>query len=72
MVNQHVFAGSGPVFPEPQDISAGIETDKKGAEGGIHFVLTQGIGDAIVKKLTSSQILDAYERFIREYKKDIR
>ncbi len=64
LVNRYVFKRSKPVFPKPGKIKGGIEMDKKGTGEGIHFVLTPGIGDATVKKLSSSQILEAYERFI--------
>jgi shikimate kinase / 3-dehydroquinate synthase len=53
-------------YPRPDMIDSALATDKKSALGGIHFVLTPGVGDATVKKLTSSQILGAYGRFIRE------
>jgi 3-dehydroquinate synthase len=53
-------------FPQPDMIGSALATDKKSVLGGIHFVLTPGVGDATVKKLTSSQILGAYGRFIRE------
>jgi shikimate kinase / 3-dehydroquinate synthase len=66
LVNRYVFVNNKPEFPEPGAIKTGIEMDKKSTREGIHFVLTQGIGDVSVKKLTSSQILDAYERFIRK------
>jgi 3-dehydroquinate synthase len=53
-------------YPQADEISSSITMDKKGIQDGIHFVLTPSIGDAIVKKLTGSQILGAYGRFVRE------
>jgi 3-dehydroquinate synthase len=65
LVKRFVYEGIDLVLPEPDEIGGAIAMDKKGAKGGIHFVLTPGIGDVTVKKLTSSQILGAYGRFIR-------
>jgi len=53
-------------YPQADEISSAITMDKKGVQDGIHFVLTPSIGDATVKKLTGSQILGAYGRFVRE------
>jgi len=53
-------------YPLPDDIGTAIIADKKSAQDGIHFVLTPAIGDATVKKLSGSQILGAYGRFVRE------
>jgi 3-dehydroquinate synthase len=53
-------------YPQADEISSAIIMDKKGVQDGIHFVLTPSIGDAILKKLTGSQILGAYGRFVRE------
>jgi len=53
-------------FPHPDHVGAALATDKKSTSEGIHFVLTPGIGDVTVKKLTGSQILGAYGRFVRE------
>jgi 3-dehydroquinate synthase len=71
LVKRFVFKGAHFVLPEPDEIGGAIAMDKKGAAGGVHFVLTPGIGDATVKKLTSSQILGAYGRFIHGYEKCI-
>jgi shikimate kinase/3-dehydroquinate synthase len=71
LVKRFVFKGAHFVLPEPDEIGGAIAMDKKGAAGGVHFVLTPGIGDATVKKLTSSQILGAYGRFIHGYEKGI-
>jgi 3-dehydroquinate synthase len=53
-------------FPHPDHVGAALATDKKSTSEGIHFVLTPGVGDVTVKKLTGSQILGAYGRFVRE------
>jgi shikimate kinase / 3-dehydroquinate synthase len=71
LVNRLVLKKNKPVFPRTRDIKDGIELDKKGTGTGIHFVLTQGIGDATVKKLSTSQILDAYERFVSTDEKSL-
>jgi len=65
LVKRFVYEGVDLVLPERDEIRGAVAMDKKGAKGGIHFVLTPGIGDVTVKKLTSSQILGAYGRFIR-------
>ncbi len=56
------------LYPQADEIISAIAMDKKGAQDGVHFVLTPSIGDAIIKKLTGSQILGAYGRFVRECK----
>ncbi len=53
-------------YPQADEICSAIAMDKKGEQDGIHFVLTPSIGDATIKKLTGSQILGAYGRFVRE------
>jgi 3-dehydroquinate synthase len=53
-------------YPGADEIGTALIMDKKGSQEGIHFVLTPGIGGATVKNLTSSQILGAYGRFVRE------
>lgn len=53
-------------YPHPDEIGSSLDMDKKTAGGGIHFVLTPQVGDVTVKKLTGSQILGAYGRFVRE------
>jgi 3-dehydroquinate synthase len=55
-------------YPQSDDIGTNISMDKKSVQDGIHFVLTTSIGGATVKKLTGSQILGAYGRFVRECK----
>jgi hypothetical protein len=50
-------------------VGAALAADKKSTSEGIHFVLTPGISDVTVKKLTGSQILGAYGRFVRERQK---
>ncbi len=51
-------------WPEPAEIGHALEVDKKSTHDGIQFVLTQGVGDGTVKKLSGSQILGAYGRFV--------
>lgn len=58
-------------FPEPSCLEDILIMDKKAYRQGIGFVLTPGIGDAIVKKLSILKILDAYKRFIHGYKEGI-
>lgn len=53
-------------FPDQERLGDALSADKKSDSEGIHFVLTPGVGDVTVKKLTSSQILGAYGRFVRE------
>lgn len=64
LVNRFVSTGVRTALPEPRQIAAAMALDKKGTGGGVHFVLTPGIGDASVKYLTSSEILGAYGRYI--------
>jgi 3-dehydroquinate synthase len=53
-------------YSDPLAIEQAISSDKKSSLDGIHFVLTCGIGDGTVKKLSRSQILGAYGRFFGE------
>jgi 3-dehydroquinate synthase len=71
LVDRLVLKKTRPVFPSARKIKEGMELDKKGTEEGVHFVLTQGIGDVTVKKLSTSQILDAYERFVDKDEKSL-
>jgi len=59
-------------FPHPDRIDGALASDKKFEGEGIHFVLTPGVGDVTVKKITSSQILGAYGRFVRESAEGLR
>jgi len=52
--------------PEPGLVESAMASDKKSTLDDIHFVLTCGIGGATVKKLSRSQILGAYGRFVGE------
>lgn len=52
------------VYPAPYEIEQALEVDKKSTLEGIQFVLTQGIGAVTVRKLSFSQILGAYGRFV--------
>ncbi|MEA3224265.1 MAG: 3-dehydroquinate synthase, partial [Thermodesulfobacteriota bacterium] len=65
------LAGPDISFPEPSCLEDILIMDKKAYEKGIGFVLTPGIGDAIVKKLSIPNILDAYGRFVHGYKEGI-
>ncbi|HHO75879.1 MAG TPA: 3-dehydroquinate synthase [Deltaproteobacteria bacterium] len=51
-------------LPKGDDLKGSILMDKKGTKQGIHFVLTPRIGDVTVKKLTDSEVLDSYTRFL--------
>lgn len=53
-------------YPHQDRINGALAMDKKASGPGIDFVLTTGIGGVTVKNLTSSQILGAYGRFVRE------
>lgn len=71
LVNRLVFRKDRPIYPQVRKIREGMKLDKKGTEEGVLFVLTQGIGDATVKKFSTSQILDAYERFVSKIEKSL-
>ncbi len=66
LIKKYTYALEDLHYPEPDGIGSALAMDKKGTGDGIHFVLTRAIGDVTVKKLTGSQILGAYGRFIRE------
>jgi shikimate kinase/3-dehydroquinate synthase len=54
----------GIKLPGPEALKNTIIMDKKASKEGIHFVLTPSIGDVTVKKLTDSEVLDAYKEFL--------
>jgi len=66
LINKWAYTLHDFPYPQLDEISSALVTDKKGVKDGLYFVLTPAIGDATVKKLTSSQILGAYGRFVRE------
>ena len=54
-------------LPGADELAGFIAMDKKAAGRGIYFVLTPSIGDATVKKLTDSEVLDAYKEFLHGF-----
>jgi len=45
-------------------IEALVMHDKKKAGSGIHFIFTEGIGKAVSEKISVSEAIDFYKRFI--------
>ncbi|HPR53588.1 MAG TPA: 3-dehydroquinate synthase [Deltaproteobacteria bacterium] len=72
LVRKHAYPLEELDYPHPDRIGESIFADKKSTGEGIHFVLTPGVGDVTVKKLTGSQILGAYGRFVRESAEGLR
>jgi len=66
LIRKYTYSIQDIEYPQPGKIEGALSLDKKNTQEGIHFVLTQAIGGVTVKKLTGSQILGAYGRFIRE------
>jgi len=58
-------------LPAPEEICNTLSMDKKGAKGGVHFVLTPAIGDVSVKMLPDYKVLDTYKRFVHGYEKGL-
>jgi 3-dehydroquinate synthase len=57
----------GLVLPRPAEVAEALQSDKKGREGGVHFVLTPSIGGVSVQKLTEIEVLEAYQEFADGY-----
>ena len=64
LLRRYCPVDEGVFLPGRAAVEAALLRDKKGAAAGLHFVLTQGVGSATVRKLTVSNILEAYERYI--------
>ena len=56
------------ILPGSEKIKDALVVDKKAATGGIRFILTPAVGSVKTKKLSISEILDAYGRFLNGYK----
>jgi shikimate kinase/3-dehydroquinate synthase len=63
IINENIIP-EGTRLPGPEALTDTILMDKKASKEGIHFVLTPSVGDVTVKKLTDSEVLDAYKEFL--------
>lgn len=68
LINRLEIIPDGLHSPPRQAIGEAMAMDKKAEQDGVHFVLVSGIGEATVKQLSLTLVLDAYERFIRGFK----
>jgi 3-dehydroquinate synthase len=58
-------------LPRAEEVAEALQVDKKGAQGGVHFVLTPFIGGVSVRKLSEIEVLEAYHGFAVEYSKGL-
>ncbi|MGC9323225.1 MAG: 3-dehydroquinate synthase [Desulfomonilia bacterium] len=64
LITRNVSFPESFALPSVDLVAESLAFDKKSEREGIHFVLTPAIGDVSVQKLTDSQILDAYGRYV--------
>ena len=66
ILREHIIPPSLKL-PRVEELAQFISRDKKATSGSIYFVLTPCIGDVTVKKLTDSEVLDAYKEFLHGF-----
>ena len=66
ILREHIIPPSLEL-PRVEELAQFISRDKKATGGSIYFVLTPSIGDVTVKKLTDSEVLDAYKEFLHGF-----
>ena len=67
---EHIIP-DGIELPRIEKLAELISRDKKATGDGIYFVLTPSIGNVTVKKLTDSQVLDAYKGFLHGFEEGL-
>ncbi len=55
-------------LPGPAVLADAMALDKKSSAAGIHFILSDGVGSAFDRNITSGELLEAYTRFSDGYK----